>query len=175
MDFLYFLNLYLWYGFGLPSYPLFSSYKIEDMGYVMLRNACNVMHFSPPHVHAHITSTPYSLHTLGQLFLQTSVSNKSSHTSCHQIFLIFCIKLAHYKRFKVTKPDFRKKNVLAQIWAQNWPKMRFLAHISRKNHQILLKTSEKVENIVWEAAIVKSNPKPHQLGPIFFNNYDHKD
>ena len=31
------------------------------------------MHPSPPHVHAHITSTPYSLHTLGQLFLQTSV------------------------------------------------------------------------------------------------------
>ena len=73
MYFLYFLNLYLWYGFGLPSYPLFSSYNNEDMGYVMLCNACNVMHHSPPHVHAYITSTPYSLHTLGQLFLQTSV------------------------------------------------------------------------------------------------------
>ena len=73
MDFLYFLNLYLWYGFALPSYPLFSSYKNEDMGYVMLCNACNVMRPSPPHIHTHITSTPYSLHTLGQLFLQTSV------------------------------------------------------------------------------------------------------
>ena len=29
-------------------------------------------------------------------------------------FLIFCIKLALYKRFKVTKPDFRKK--------MSWPK-----------------------------------------------------
>ena len=60
MYFLYFLNLYLWYGFGLPSYPLFSSYNNEDMGYVMLCNAFKVMHPSPPHIHAHITLTPYS-------------------------------------------------------------------------------------------------------------------
>ena len=145
MDFLYFLNLYLWYGFALPSYPLFSSYKNEDMGYVMLCNACNVMRPSPPHIHTHITSTPYSLHTLGQLFLQTSV-RQSSHTSHHQIFLIFCIKLAFNISRKVTKPDFRKKNVLAQIWAQIRPKMRFLDDISRKNHQISLKTSAIVEN-----------------------------
>ena len=39
-----------------------------------------------------------------------SVCPKSSHTSCHWIFFdFFCIKLARYKRFKVTKPDFRKK------------------------------------------------------------------
>ena len=50
---------------------------------------------------------------------------------------LFCIKLAYYKRFKVTKPDFRKKNVLAQNWAkraQNGPKTRFLVIFSRKNH-----------------------------------------
>ena len=29
--------------------------------------------------------------------------------------------------------------------------------------------------VVWEAGIVKSNPETPQLGPIFFNRYDHKD
>ena len=36
-----------------------------------------------------------------------------------RFFLIFCIKLAHYKRFKVTKPDFRKK----KSWPKFWPKL----------------------------------------------------
>ena len=34
------------------------------------------------------------------------------------------------------KPDL-KKNVLAQIWAQIRPKIRFLANISRKNSAIV--------------------------------------
>ena len=70
-----------------------------------------------------------------------SVSDTSSHTSHHQILLIFCIKLAYYKRFKVTKPDFRKKNVLAQNWAkwaQNGPNRGFSAIFSSLNHQFSL-------------------------------------
>ena len=35
--------------------------------------------------------------------------DKSSHTSRHYFFLIFCNKLACFKCRKVTKPDFRRK------------------------------------------------------------------
>ena len=35
-----------------------------------------------------------------------SVCDKSSHTSRHRIFLIFCNKLAFNECRKVTKPDF---------------------------------------------------------------------
>ena len=66
-----------------------------------------------------------------------SVRPKSSNTSHHYIFLIFCIKLAYYKRFLVTKPDFRKKNYLALKWPKMvkiGPKMRFLAIFWRLRH-----------------------------------------
>ena len=76
----------------------------------MLCNACNVMHHSPPYVHAHITSTPYSLHTLGQLFLQTSVRPPPScHTSRYLILLIFGQKLEGDKLNVTAEPDFPKK------------------------------------------------------------------
>ena len=42
-------------------------------------------------------------------FVCLSVCNASSHTSHHWIFLIFCIKLAHYKLFEVHYADFPKK------------------------------------------------------------------
>ena len=44
-----------------------------------------------------------------------SVRPKSSHTSRHRIFLIFCNKLAFYECRKVTKPDFRKKIIWAKM------------------------------------------------------------
>ena len=103
-----------------------------------------------------------------------SVCDKSSHTSHHQIFLIFCIKLAYYKRFKVTKPDFRKKNVLAQNWAkraQNGPKTRFLVIFSRKNHQILLILHIMIEDHDIQQVVVGkvlkkiSRPKIGANGP----------
>ena len=51
--------------------------------------------------------------TFGPLKLPPSLSpslrHKSSHTSRHYFFLIFCNKLACSKCRKVTKPDFRRK------------------------------------------------------------------
>ena len=41
--------------------------------------------------------------------LRPSVRHKSSHTSHHYFFLLFCNKLACYKCRKVTKPDFCRK------------------------------------------------------------------
>ena len=70
-----------------------------------------------------------------------SVCHKSSHTSHHQFFLIFCIKLAFSKSRKVTNSDFRKKNVPAlnrAKRAQIGPKMGFLSSFSSLLHQILL-------------------------------------
>ena len=55
-----------------------------------------------------------------------------------------CIKLAQQKRFKVTKPEFRKEKVLAHFWAQIRPKMSFLDNISRKNHCVKLQQLQKM-------------------------------
>ena len=49
--------------------------------------------------------------------VRSSVCYQLSSETNHRISLIFCIKLAFSKSKKVTKPDFRKKNYLAQIWA----------------------------------------------------------
>ena len=81
--------------------------------------------------------------------VRQSVSDKSSHTSHHQFFLIFCIKLAFNKSRKVTFSDFRKKNVLAQkwaIWAQNGPNLGFLAIFSISNHQIFAILQIMIDN-----------------------------
>ena len=59
-------------------------------------------HFGP------LKLPPSSLRPLSSL-LAPSVSHKSSHTSRHYFFLIFCNKLACSKCRKVTKPDFRRK------------------------------------------------------------------
>ena len=75
------------------------------------------------------------------MLVSPSVCNKSSHTSHHQFSLIFCIKLAFSKSKKVTKSDFRKKNVPAlnrAKRAQIGPKMRFLSSFLSLLHQILL-------------------------------------
>ena len=70
-------------------------------------------------------------------FLLTFVCSQLSSETNHRISLIFCIKLALNKSKKVTKPDFQKKNYLAQMWA-NWaqicPNSRFLVNYSSLNH-----------------------------------------
>ena len=104
--------------------------------------------------------------------VRLSVCNKSSHTSHHQIFLIFCIKLAYYKRKKVTKPDFRKKNVLAQNWAkwaQNGPNWGFSAIFLSLNHQIslilhIMIDSNDIQQVLVVIALKKNVPA--QNGPI---------
>ena len=70
-----------------------------------------------------------------------SVRDKSSHTSHHRISQIFCMKLQSGKWRKVTKPDFRKKNVGARNRAKTpkiGPKMGFSAIFSSLIHQILV-------------------------------------
>ena len=85
---------------------------------------------------------------------------------------LFCIKLAYYKRKKVTKPDFRKKNVLAQNWAkwaQNGPNRGFLAIFSSLNHQIslilhIMIDSNDIQQVLVVIALKKNVPA--QNGPI---------
>ena len=54
-----------------------------------------------------------------------SVRHKSSHTSRHYFFLIFCNKLACSKCRKVMKLDFRRKIRRKKFCALLCPKMRF--------------------------------------------------
>ena len=70
-------------------------------------------------------------------FVRPFVSYQFFSETDHRISLIFCIKLAYYESKKVTKPDFRKKNYLAQIWAkwaQICPNLGFSAIFLSLNH-----------------------------------------
>ena len=116
----------IWTSFIFYAYHIHSQYGNEQYSSVSLRGISTIL-------------TSVCL----------SVCHKSCHTSRHQFFLIFCVKLAHYERFKVTKPDFRKKNYLAQKWAiqgQKGAKMRFQAIFSFKMHQILPILHIMIEN-----------------------------
>ena len=48
-----------------------------------------------------------------------SLSDKVLILPIIRFFRFFCIKLAFYKRFKVTKPDFRKKKLFGPKMAKN--------------------------------------------------------
>ena len=65
-----------------------------------------------------LASSPYVTSTVSSS-VKVCQSDKVLILPTIRFFWFFCIKLAFYKRFKVTKPDFRKNNYLGL----KWPKM----------------------------------------------------